>query len=125
MEMAGLPAGWLWSLQQLESLGSDGHGPPWMRLDSRLVTLARPATVSVRHGQSYRLEISEMTADDWVAIGDRHIWYKQLLRDRLARCPTAEADTLAYRMERHRERMERHLLRALAQDLVEGCDTRH
>ena len=65
-----------------------------------------------------------MTADDWVAIGDRHIWYKQLLGEKMARCPLAEAHNLAERIERHRERMERHILRALAQDLIEGCHTR-
>jgi hypothetical protein len=66
-----------------------------------------------------------MTADAWVAIGNRHIWYRKVLNERLAqlRHERVNAAGLADRMKRHRARMYRHMLHGLA--LVETPDTRH
>jgi hypothetical protein len=66
-----------------------------------------------------------MTADAWVAIGSRHIWYKNLLKERMAQRPDKQILDLRLtdRMRRHQARMDRHLLRALP--LVETSDTQH
>ena len=71
-----------------------------------------------------------MSFDTWKAIGDRHLWYKRLLHDRVQEWTRERIEScrdlstlqgvvrLTERVERHDERMDRHSKRGL--ELVEG-----